>query len=707
MNLKNLIQELKRRNVFKVATAYIIAGWLIIQIVSSVFPVFKFPAWTSQFVIILVLIGFPIAIILAWAFELTPDGVKRTGEVPEEHSITQTTGKKLNNAFLVLLSLAVLLLLYKVFFGKPSPAVNKQPLKPSVSDTTTIPSKSIAVLPFENLSTDKANAYFADGMQDEILTKLAQLGNLKVISRTSVEQYKSHPGNLKTIGNELGVRTVLEGSVQKAGDQIRVIVQLINVRNDSHIWAMTYTRKLKDVFTVQTQIADNITKSLKLKLLPADERNLEAAPTNNAQAYDLYLKARYDMHRYINTGVLPRNAIRWYHQAIQLDTTFALAYADLAKSELFWSYYKNKDSLRHQALIHAKTALNINPNLAEGHLQLGKTYQAIDSDNNRAEKEFTSAYSLAPKNPDILNTLANMDINAGKWDSALAKLKKAFNLDPRNRQRLEDLANINWQLRHYSEALRLCDQARKLDPSDSHLLYVKAQIFVSIGRNKEARAIMKNIETEHYSDIATIAAYVIYGQIDFHERKYKQWLKNLGTSDSLMYLYSKNNHLDIFKSEHLNKLISTGEIYNLIGKKNQARSVISRAMKQIDQVYPGKTNNDHIKRLTSKAFCEMFLDQREKAITNLQNALKLTDINHHYLQYYRLLGDLSRTYAYFGDADHALPLIKEVFEAKGTGRIMPGYDLEHVIWDPIRKDPRFQALVRKYNPREKTVNSKQ
>src|SRR5690348_8937373 len=291
-------RELKRRHVYRVAAAYAIVGWLLIQVVTQVFPIFHLPDWIDQAIVLLILIGFPIALVLAWAFDATPQGIVRTDA--EDGTDVQTSGRS-HRAVIVVGLIGLLIAVIAgagwwhgergrqavlaaydvasaVSVAMPSvasTAAGVAAAKPRVIPalpvaTSPIPAKSIAVLPFENLSADKNNAYFADGMQDMILTKLAGIGALKVISRTSTEEYASHPDDLKTIARQLGVATILEGSVQKAGDQVLINVQLIDARSDNHLWAESYTRTLDNVFGVEGEVAGQIATALKAKLSPAE-----------------------------------------------------------------------------------------------------------------------------------------------------------------------------------------------------------------------------------------------------------------------------------------------------------------------------------------------------------------------------------------------------------------------------------------------------
>src|SRR5690349_17364117 len=278
MNPGSLFSELKRRNVYKVAVAYAVVAWLLIQAASILFPTFEAPGWVMRVFVTAVAAGFPIALTLAWAFELTPQGIKRT---EEGDRTPQPQSKKRAWIFVVVIAGAISIGLF--FLGRFT-AVRKSEEPASIS------SKSIAVLPFESLSEDKSNAYFATGIQDEILTRLAKLSELKVISRTSTVQYQSKPGNPGEIAKQLGVAHLLEGSVQKVGEHVRVNVQLINAQNEAHIWADTYDRKLSDVFAVETEIAESIAKELQAKLSGHDREMLALKPTNNPEAYDAYLR---------------------------------------------------------------------------------------------------------------------------------------------------------------------------------------------------------------------------------------------------------------------------------------------------------------------------------------------------------------------------------------------------------------------------------
>src|SRR5213593_2977770 len=289
MNPKTFFGELKRRNVYKVAIAYAVVAWLLLQAASILFPTFEAPPWTMKVFVAAIALGFPIAVVLAWAFELTPEGIKRAEDVDLSKSVRRKTGRKLDFFIIAVLLLVIAILVFQRLHPSVSPAVSSAL------------EKSIAVLPFENLSEEKANAYFADGIQEEILTRLASIADLKVISRTSTQRYQSKPGNLAEIAKQLGVANILEGRVQKVANQVRVNVQLINAQTDSHLWAETYDRKLTDIFEVESEIAKRIAESLQAKLTGREEQALAVKPTNNPEAYDAYLRGLAFEARYYSS----------------------------------------------------------------------------------------------------------------------------------------------------------------------------------------------------------------------------------------------------------------------------------------------------------------------------------------------------------------------------------------------------------------------
>jgi TolB-like protein/Tfp pilus assembly protein PilF len=476
MNPKKFFGELKRRNVYKVAVAYAVVAWLLIQVATQVFPLFEIPNWAIRLVVLLLIIGFPVALVFAWAFELTPQGLKRTEDVDLNKSITRGTGRKLDFVIIAVLLIVIAVFAYQRFGpGK----------KGLVTMPSAIPEKSIAVLPFENRSEDKANAYFADGIQDEILTRLSKIADLKVISRTSTQHYKSAPENLPEIARELGVAHVVEGSVQKSGDGVRVNVQLIKAANDSHLWADTFDRKLTDIFSVESEVAKAIADQLRAKLTGQEEQVIAAKPTDSPDAYDAYLRGlAYSAKIQVPANVL--GAQKYLKEAVRLDPNFALAWALLsfvdARGYLTATLQPTVD-LREEARQAAETALTLQPNLGEAILPKGYYHYACLKDYDTAERYFEQARPLLPNNSRIPESLAYLARRRGQWERSEAYFHEAERLDPRNVNLLNQHAISYGMHRRFPEALRKLDQILNITPDDVDALASKAAIAQAEGRS--------------------------------------------------------------------------------------------------------------------------------------------------------------------------------------------------------------------------------
>src|ERR1700731_1840488 len=338
----NFLAELKRRNVYKVAVAYAVVSWLLIQVATQVFPFFEIPNWAVRLVVLLLILGFPVALILSWAFEITPEGIKRESEIGPNESITRHTGRKIVGITVVLAIIAAGMLAFQLLrSGSAAKPASSSTIAPTSNTDAAAPEKSIAVLPFDNLSDDKSNAYFAEGIQDEILTRLSKIAALKVISRTSTRKYKSAPDNLREIGNQLGVASLLEGSLRKIANAAHINAQLIRAATDEHLWAESYNRKLDDVFAVEGEVAKAIADQLEAELTGAEQRAVTAKPTQNAAAYDAYLRGQSLEHGEYSYDAVQQAAAD-YAKAVQLDPKFAIAWARLGVARS-WLYFNGVD----------------------------------------------------------------------------------------------------------------------------------------------------------------------------------------------------------------------------------------------------------------------------------------------------------------------------------------------------------------------------
>jgi TolB-like protein/cytochrome c-type biogenesis protein CcmH/NrfG len=455
MNPKTFFGELKRRNVYKVAVAYAIVGWLLVQIATQVFPFLEIPNWVVRLVIVLVATGFPIALVIAWAFEITPQGIERT-----EVADTMPAAAGQNKHTWIYVAIVGAVLSIGLFF------LGRYGFRNTSSSSSELPSKSIAVLPFDNLSRDPDNAFFAEGVQDEILTRLAKVADLKVIARTSTQRFKSAPENLPDIAKQLGVANILEGSVQKVNDQVRVNVQLVNALTNAHLWAEIYDRKLSDIFAVQSDIAKTVADTLQAKLTGSEKQMMVSQSTNDTAAYELYHKGRSLWER--RSGDNIPKAIAFYEQAIARDPNYALAYAGLAKSYILLPFFTGAD--RHEASSKAKEAalkaLRLDPKLADAHLALGKLLFFSEIDLAGATREYKRAIELQPNDATAHHWFGNDTLAAlGRFEEAIAEGKRAIELDPLSPVINADLGTTFYYAGRYDESAKQLRKTLEIDPT--------------------------------------------------------------------------------------------------------------------------------------------------------------------------------------------------------------------------------------------------
>jgi TolB-like protein/class 3 adenylate cyclase len=423
----NFFSELKRRNVYKVAVAYIVAGWALSQGIAQVFPVFDVPNWVIRSIVLLIILGLPIALVLAWMFELTPEGLKRTEDV---NFAAQARAKSYAWLYVVVIGGVVSIGLF--FLGRYT--------APSQTAAGSSTEKSIAVLPFENLSRDPDNAYFATGIQDEILTRIAKIGALKVISRVSTRQYSSRPDNLSEIAHQLGVANVLEGSVQKVANQVHINVQLIRAATDEHLWAESYDRKLENIFGVEGEVATAVAEALKAKLTGTEQRILEEKLTNNPEAYEAYLRA---VALWADSSTMDEvyEAIAALDDAVRLDPNFATAWAVLAQIHSMNYFWVDMTPTRRTASQKSlENAMRLRPDSPD--VQLAQAYYQfwVRRDFDGARRSLELLQTTWPNNSDIALTLEQVVIHQGQWDKGRAYINRAIELNPL-------IAGFAWKLR--------------------------------------------------------------------------------------------------------------------------------------------------------------------------------------------------------------------------------------------------------------------
>ena len=464
MDLSNFFVELKRRNVYKVAVAYAVVGWLIAQIATQIFPFLEIPTWVVRLVIMLIAIGFPIALVIAWAFEATPEGIKRTQDV--DLAAAARNPRKHAWIFVVIIAGAMSLGLF--FLGRftaGNAQTPRQDAGAARTESATASNKSIAVLPFDNLSGDPQNAYFSEGVQDEILTRLAKIAELKVISRTSTQRFKSAPNDLRQIAQQLGVANILEGSVQKANDQVRVNVQLINAVTDAHLWADTYDRKLTDIFAVETEIAKTVADVLQAKLTGSEQHVIAARPTENAEAHQLYLKGRFYGSK--RTATDAQKSIECYQRAVAIDPNYALAYAGLAEANWFLALYSypQVNEVVPKARELALKALELDNSLAEPHSILGVICFNYDRDFACMERETKRAIELNPNYAEGHRRYGLLLQNLGRFEEARIAVRRSLEIDPLSAITNQQYAQLLFYEGKYDESETLSKKNVELDPN--------------------------------------------------------------------------------------------------------------------------------------------------------------------------------------------------------------------------------------------------
>jgi TolB-like protein len=677
MSEGNFFAELKRRNVYKVAVAYAVVGWLIAQIATQIFPFLEIPNWVVRLVIVLIAIGFPIALVIAWAFEATPEGIKRTevADAKHEHSRGKTW------IYVVIIGAAISVALF--FLGRYT--VGNKNVAASANE---LPAKSIAVLPFENLSDDKGAAYFADGIQDEILTKLASIADLKVISRTSTAKYKSKPEDLKTVSQQLGVATVLEGSVQKAADKVRVNVQLIDAQADSHLWAKTYDRDIKDVFAVESEVAQEIADSLQAKLSPAEANTLATAPTKDTAAYDLFLKGEFHM-RAANVSLRPESfdaAIAWYQQAIARDPNFALAMARLAECRLTQHWFIETFTEAELAEVKktAEHALVLAPDLAETHVSHGLFYYYGYRQYEQALAEFGRALQLQPNNAQALEFSGLVYRRQGQWQRCLDTLKKSLEQDPRNADVAGNLSQTYCSLRMWQDAERRGKHALGIDPSDvigMRALYLA--ILNGSGDIKRAQGVLAAFPSTN--DLISSSASGIVPTVT-GDRAYVSVIAR--DFEAALRIWDAGAYT---AADQRRRLSAKATIRALAGDFTGAEADAEKARQLLEERLRQRPNE----RVSMRQLIWVYLDLKRDAdaLKLARRAVDLLPPERDALLGNANLAGLAEVEARTGAASDAIAILRRLLTIPAGETVSIARLKIDPVWEPLRSDPQFQQLL--------------
>jgi len=665
--MSGFFEEVKRRKVYRVAAAYIIAAGGIIQLASAAFPAWELPNWALRLVIVLLLVGFPIALILAWAFDVTPQGIRATPNV----SVPRTNRRR---NIIMLVATGVIVSAIAGFF-----------LLPRISSARKI-DKSIAVLPFENLSDEKENAYFADGIQDDVLTNLSKIGDLKVISRTSVMQYKGAAKNVREIGKALGVSNILEGSVRRSGNKVRINVQLIDANSDQHIWANDYDRDLTDVFAIQSDLAHEIANALQAKLSDTEKALMERKPTENGEAYLAFVQA-HDLQCAVEDLGKLKQSEQLYARAIELDPKFALALACYSQLEswIFHTFDPTREP-RQKARALAEQALQLQPDLPEAHLAMGFSYYYGDNNYDAALKEFEIAQRGLPNESGAYLALGAIQRRQGKWAESTANLEKAASLNPKDSWPLQNLAFNYQMLRNFDAANKTIDRGLKVDPNGVGLWEVKSKLAIAekgdLSVSEKAFQTVKSIPLNDENKLRIVGS---RADVFLLERKYKEALREAESLPDDLFGTAFSQHLS-------GKYYLIGFARKALQDEAAARAAFLKAKDLLEAQLKESPDAADIHIQLAKVLA--YLGEKDAALAEARRASELLPESKDAFGGPEIAAGVAEVHAILGDNGRAIEILDGLLSRPSAVtvqslRVSP-------IWDSLRNDPGFQALLNKY-----------
>jgi TolB-like protein/Flp pilus assembly protein TadD len=664
--ISGFLEEVKRRKVYQVAVAYVIAAGGIIQLASASFPAWDLPNWALRAVIVLLLIGFPIALFLAWAFDITAQGIRATPD-------TAAPRKHRRRNMIMLVATGLVISAAAGFFLLPRVSAHKC-------------DKSIAVLPFENLSDEKENAYFADGIQDDVLTNLSKVGDLKVISRTSVMPYRGKASNVREIGKALGVGAVLEGSVRRIGNRVRVNVQLINAETDEHMWAEDYDRDLTDVFAIQTDLAQQIVRELQAKLSPMEKAQIERRPTQNGEAYLAFVQAHNLFHAVESLEKL-RQSEQLYQRAIDLDPTFALAIARYSQLQSWFLHdVERTPERREKARTLAERALQLQPDLPEAHVALGFSYYYGDNNYDAALREFGIAQRGLPNESEVYLAIGAIQRRQGKWAESTANLEKSVSLNPKDTWPLQQLTFNYWMLRDFDKANQTIDRALALNPTAFGLLETKSRLALSEkGDFSVAEKALSAMNAAGMTNEEKLKLASARADVFFLERKYREGLQ----AAELL----PDDQVAGFPGGLWSKYYYVGFAWKALQDEPHARAAFLKAKTAAEEQIKRSPDDAKPHMQLAKALAQ--LGAKKAALAEAQRASELQPESKDALDGPHITEGVAEVYAILGDNGRAIEILEGLLNrpsyvtAQGL-KVNP-------IWDTLRNDPRFLALIDRHD----------
>lgn len=673
----SFLLELRRRHVYRVAVGYAAIGWLLAQVVTQVLPVFETPLWAQRLAVLVLIAGFPVALLVAWFYELTPAGFRR--EAPADEA--RKGRRRFSRADAVILILVAVSIVGTVILWRAQEAMKSSPDAPTTASATV--GKSIAVLPFENLSPDRDNAYFAGGMQEQILTQLMRLSGLKTIARTSTEKYASHPEDVRAIGQQLGVSNVLEGSVQKVGNQARISLQLIDAGNGTQVWAETYDRNLDNVFTVESDVAAQVAEALQVTLLPREKQALAKLPTHNAYAYQALLRGEAAQQRADVSWKQPDidAAISAYQEAVAADPGFALAWARLAYAYAWTiNFVPSVDAktMAARSKLASDKALALSPDLPEAHVAAGFYHAWAENDDAAAQAQFRHALALNPRDANAQLALADTEYNLGHLDDANAAYERAVGLDPRNVLALQGLAWLDGERHQYAEADRILLKA--LDVNYHAGLTWGMRDFLAYYATGSGAAQLAMIMAAP-PDVRAIPTHLVdHADALYHSHEYAAALKLY--TDSRGSVYSEPQLCE-----------RRADTQWQLGQRGEATAAYRHC---VDLILADRDHESRANESAHLGWAYARLGRKDEAERESRHAVAILPISKNWQGGAEMLMNLAKVEAQLGHADKAVPILDALVSTEHGGTISIATVRTDVDYDPIRNTPEFKQLLQRY-----------
>jgi TolB-like protein len=671
----NFFGELKRRNVYKVAVAYVIGGWALSQGLAQVLPVFDIPNWFIRLLVVLIIIGFPVALVCAWAFEITPEGIKRTQDVDP------TTPHRIHGPWIYVVAAGVAVSVSLFFLGRYTAPI----------ELTQEANKSIAVLPFATLSDDRDDAYFADGVQDQILTNLARVSDLKVISHTSVRQYKTGAErNMREIGRQLDVAYIMEGTVQRARDRLRINAELIDARTDAHVWAETYDRSAADLFAIQSELAQSIVTQLKARLSPEQKAQIEERPTQDLDAFELYLQAKAIVDSYLNaTDVRSAllQALRSLDDAIKRDPNFVSAYCYSARANDLLFFFDLDPTPERVSLAESavNNALRLRPDSAEAHFARADYLFRCLRDYDRALEELAVARPGLPNSSPFFILSGYINRRRNHFPEAERDFSTAFAIDPRNPNAYNLLADTYALERRMMEAVHVYDNVLAAGETVPIVRFRRAGcLFYGTGNAGPVRDVLTKYPDMEFAGTQTPFR-VWMAMLDHDYKTAEKFL-----TDSPLKVFQDIDISFYFPKSWYEAMIarSKGDSAKSVAAFRECRDILAQRL----VVKP-----EHARTIAVLAQVDANLGQKDLAIQEAQHAIDLMPVTKDIYDGALVLEGLAQVYTWTGDRERAIDVVQKLLT-------MPGYTNYarlklHPLWAPLRGDQRFDQLVNSLAPK--------